>query len=74
MKQTIKIVIIAVCAIVGYLSHIGNQKSHLNELVLNNVAALASGEEYEMYYCIGSGEVPCDGDWVKVKIENYSLR
>lgn len=76
MKQTskIKIAVLAVCAVAGYFSYIGNQECDLNKLMLNNVEALASGENMVDYLCVGSGEVSCENDWVEVKLENYSLR
>lgn len=49
-----------------------NQTSDVNDLVLQNVEALAGGESGH-YTCMGHGSVYCDQAYVEVKIDGYSL-
>jgi len=43
----------------------------LDSLMLENIEALASGEEAELINCIGSGSVDCPIDHVKVYLVQY---
>lgn len=68
----IKIAIIAMCLVSSSLIYTQSGSTELNELVLENVEALASGEG-DRFMCSGSGEVDCHGYLVKIKIEGYRL-
>lgn len=73
MKSKIKIIAIIACLTVGYFLHTKNQVHELNDLILENVEALAN-DENTSYRCFGSGSVDCHGYNVKYKIENYNLK
>lgn len=73
-KRIMKIALVAVLSVIaGYVSFADNQNEELKGLVLDNVEALATNEGNVSYDCYGSGSVSCYGDYVKYKIEGYSL-
>lgn len=66
--------LLAAVVTVSFQSYSG--KSHLEDLVLKNIDALASSSEWEgMAYCFDYGSVDCPSNHVKVKyvMEPYSL-
>lgn len=58
--------------VVSYLGYVKNQTCAINDLVLQNIEALAEGESGR-YICMGHGSVYCDQAYVEVKIDGYSL-
>lgn len=62
-----KIVIAIVCLGAIYFFNVKKNTS-MNNLVFKNIEALASGEEDKPnYYCVGSGDIECYGEYVAVK-------
>ena len=52
-----------------------NDPSSLSSLALQNIEALAEGEEGDGYFCYGTGDVNCaDGKNVKYVMDNYNLK
>lgn len=52
-----------------------NDPSSLSSLALQNIEALAEGEEGDGYFCYGTGDVKCpDGKNVKYVMDNYNLK
>lgn len=76
MKNKIKIAVISLCAI-GVAALFFNRESgkSVDELLLENVEALASEEVGEPTLCLGVGEVDCPIAQTKVKyvMSGYSL-
>ena len=69
----VKITVVIVC-MAGCLSwHIHNKKA-MNNLVMDNIEALAAGEDSSHDYCYGTGDIDCLGVKVKRKIDDYSLK
>lgn len=59
-----------------YFGHTTSDKNPMNELMFENIEALANnenGQSGENYSCYGRGEVDCDGDKFEVKISGFSL-
>ena len=52
-----------------------NDPSSLSSLALQNIEALAEGEEGDGYFCYGIGDVKCtNGKNVKYVMDNYNLK
>lgn len=76
-KKALKTLLVSCCLLlVGYFLG-GNKDSEIecNDLIFNNIDALATGEdgEDENIMCVGSDSVYCRGYWVEIKITGYSL-
>ena len=48
-------------------------KKQLSNLTLNNIEALASGEDDPSIYCIGDGSIDCNGRKVRATYKPYSF-
>mgnify|MGYP002537882475 CR=1 FL=1 len=72
MKNKLKLVGVIVCLIAG-ICFWTNQKNELPALILENIEALAYGENGNGANCYGDGSIDCAGDWVEVKISGLSL-
>ncbi len=72
MGKKLKLVGVVVCLIAGtyFWTH---QRNELPTLLLENVEALAYGEQGNGVNCYGDGSVECAGDWVEMRIEGLSL-
>ncbi|MBC5645059.1 NVEALA domain-containing protein [Parabacteroides segnis] len=77
MKKTIKTGFILLSLFgAWYFSHINSEKKSMEDLVLENIEALAwdeNGLPDENFQCYNWGEVDCYGDKVEVKYSGYSL-
>lgn len=73
MKKLIQILFIGILAIITYW--FCPAKVELNTLFLENVEALAAGEEVTTVRCLGVGSVDCPIDKSKVEVtyDGYSL-
>lgn len=67
MKHKLEIVGFVACLAAGF-SLGDNQKDEPPTLELENIEALASGEELSKVKCYGYGSVDCNGYWVEIKI------
>lgn len=77
MKKTIKagIILISLSGIL-YVGHTVSEKSSMNDLALENIEALAFGEDgkpSENFKCINPGEIDCYGYKVEYKYSGFSL-
>ena len=76
MKNKIKVAVISLCA-VGAITAFCSQKSgkQMDDLLLENVEALAWGEGGGPSNCLGLGDVDCPFSKTKVKyvMTGYSL-
>lgn len=72
-KKILAVAMCMVCAISTFISL--NTEQKMDDLLLMNVEALASGEGNVPIDCIGKGSVDCPGREVKVKyvMEGWSL-
>lgn len=77
MKKKVKILVLAVLSgMVAISSWVGNRQSvEMNALMLENVEALAAGENDVKILCFGIGSVDCPDKKKKVAYvyQNYSL-
>lgn len=77
MKKKVKILVLAVLSgTVAISSWVGNRQSvEMNALMLENVEALAAGENNSKIYCWGKGSIDCPNNKEKVSYvyQNYSL-
>ena len=48
-------------------------KKQLSNLTLNNIEALAAGEDDPSIYCIGEGSIDCNGRKVRATYKPYSF-
>lgn len=72
MKNKLKLVGVIVCLIAG-ICFWTNKRNELPALILENIEALAYGENGSGVNCYGDGSIDCAGDWVKMKISGLSL-
>lgn len=59
-----------------YFGHTTSDKNPMNELMLENIEALANNENDqhgENYRCYGRGEVDCDGEKFEIRFSGFSL-
>lgn len=76
MKNKIKIVAIGLCAVAVAVAFGGRKSAKpMDDLLLKNVEALASGENEGPTYCFGFGDVDCPASETKVEyvMTGYSL-
>jgi len=64
MKKTIKAVTILVC-LAGCYYFSRTCKTAISSVALDNIEALAQGENSDNYICVGSGNIDCNG----IKVE-----
>lgn len=67
MKRKLKLVVGAICLMAAFCWE-NHKKNEMSTLSLENIEALASGEEESLVRCYGSGSVDCYGYWVEMKI------
>lgn len=73
MKKTIFKLMIASCvATAGYYQY-SQQENNINDVVFQNIEALAGDEHYVDIFCYGNGSVECEGIKVEMKIEGLRL-
>ncbi|OUO49664.1 hypothetical protein B5F77_14365 [Parabacteroides sp. An277] len=76
MKQKSKILAVMAICIMGmvglYQVHNAKEKQPLSDLALENINALASGENGNVY-CIGRGDIECLGNRVEFRYDGFSL-
>ena len=70
MKKKILFTVLFSAAVVASFQ-LGAEHEKLDSLMLENIEALASGEEAELINCIGIGSVDCPIDHVKVYLVQY---
>lgn len=78
MKRAVLKTLLISCSIIvaGYIFGIHHRAEvKYNDLMLNNIDALATGEDGEddSILCVGTGSVYCRGYWVEIKMTGYSL-
>ena len=77
MKRVVRMVAVAVLvAAAGWGSYVsGRQETKMTGLMLDNVEALATGEDANLVFCWGIGSVDCPTTHRKVYMvrESYSL-
>lgn len=77
MKKKVKILVLAVLSgTIAISSWVGNRQSvEMNALMLENVEALAAGENNSKIFCWGIGSVDCPDNKNKVfyVYQSYSL-
>jgi|GEM_PF-2613719 len=73
-KNTWKMLLIAIAGIVmvisGLSGSISGQEEQVSNLMLENIEALAGGEETTTAFCYGVGSLPCP-DGTKVEFVEY---
>lgn len=72
MKNKLKLIGFIVCLISG-ICFWTNQNKEIPFLLLDNVEALAYGEQGSGINCYGDGSIECAGDWYEMRIEGLSL-
>lgn len=75
MKKKILFVSLSLIAAITVTLQFNAKRSNLENLMWENIEALASGEWDTNYRCVGSGSVDCPGNHVKVYLVagNYKL-
>ena len=77
MKRVVRMVAVAVLvAAAGWGSYVsGRQETKMTGLMLDNVEALATGEDANLVFCWGIGRVDCPTTHRKVYMvqQNYTL-
>ena len=74
-KKSLKGSIVLVCLTGVYLYLQDKPTIQLNEIVLQNIEALAQGEgDPGYFYCTGTGDIDCIGYKVYEKITGFSLK
>lgn len=77
MKKKVKILILAALSVMVIIcSLLGNRQSvEMNVLMLENVEALAAGEDANVIFCAGVGSIDCPKNKEKVACvrQYYSL-
>lgn len=75
MKKKILFISLFLVTAITVTFQINLEKSNLENLMLENIEALASGEWNTTPRCVGSGSVDCPANHVKVYLvtEGYSL-
>lgn len=73
MKKMIFSLIIVLCGVIagGYLY--SQKETTINDIILQNIEALAGDESHEDILCYERGSVDCNGVKVKMKIEGLRL-
>lgn len=73
MKKMIFSLIIVLCGVIagGYLY--SQKETTINDIVLQNIEALAGDESHEDIICYGRGSVDCNEIKVEMKIEGLRL-
>jgi len=75
IKKMLKITVALICMVGMYLLTQSSQMQPLNDLTKANIEALAQGEQSnENYFCLGIGNVECNGLFVQYKISGYHLK
>lgn len=76
MKQKSKILVVMAICIMGmvgfYQVHHAVDKQPISDLALENIDALASGENGNVH-CIGRGDIECLGQRVEFRFDGFSL-
>lgn len=68
LKLMMGIAVCIGCGMYGYTNQVKETK--ISPLALENIEALAQGENEGNYYCYGSGDIPCAGRTVKYRYNN----
>lgn len=73
MKKKVKILVLAVLSgMIAVSNWVGNRQSvEMNALMLENVEALAAGENNSNIWCFGTGSVDCPRGHNKVAYVRY---
>lgn len=73
MKKIFLNLMIVSCGVItdGYLY--SEKETNFNDIVFQNIEALAGDEYYEDILCYGKGSVDCNGIKVEMKIEGLRL-
>lgn len=75
MKRTLIKATVMGLLLIGGLYLVKEKNNDLSDVALENIEALAAGEEVVgKWHCLGDATVPCpDGRRVAFVVENYSL-
>lgn len=68
LKLMMGIAVCIGCGVYGYTNQVKEAK--ISPLALENIEALAQGEEEGNYLCYGSGDIPCENRCVKYRLDN----
>lgn len=75
IKKMLKITVVLIIMGGMYLFTRSSQSYPLTDLAKANIEALAQGEQSnENYFCLGIGNVECNGSFVQYKISGYNLK
>ena len=64
MKRTLLKFLVGIISLLGAYFYVQTEKENLTDLALDNIEALAQGENTNLY-CFGEGDIDCKG--IKVK-------
>lgn len=73
MKGKLLGCIVVIAAIMVIKSNVFTKKEAINSLALENIEALAAGEDSNKNYCLGVGDITCPRTGEKVLIVNQKF-
>lgn len=68
MKRTLLKFLVGIISLLGAYFYVQNEKENLTDLALDNIEALAQGENTNLY-CFGEGDIDCKGIKVKKRFD-----
>lgn len=68
MKRTLLKFLVGIISLLGAYFYVQTEKENLTDLALDNIEALAQGENTNLY-CFGEGDIDCEGIKVKKRFD-----
>lgn len=68
MKRTSLKFLVGIISLLGAYFYVQTEKENLTDLALDNIEALAQGENTNLY-CFGEGDIDCKGIKVKKRFD-----
>ena len=68
MKRTFLKFLVGIISLLGAYFYVQTEKENLTDLALDNIEALAQGENTNLY-CFGEGDIDCKGIKVKKRFD-----